>query len=101
MLEGYATGRKASVDIVGDLIAAKKQLLTDLQNRLTDVVALLGGGISGAGVYALKASGPSGNNLPKSGLLGASGAPGQELSFCVGVAWVGGVEPLDGIAGVL
>lgn len=101
MLEGYAAGGESSVDIAGDLIAAKKQHLTDLQTRLTAATALFGGGISGAGVHALKVSGLGGNTLLKAELQGATGAPGQELSFCAGVAWVGGVGTLDGIAGVL
>ena len=101
MLAGYAKGVETAVDIEADLIAAKKQQLADLQNRLTAASALFGLGLNNAGVYALHVSGAGGNALLKSELLTATGSAGHELSFCAGVAWVGVDGSLSEVAGVL
>ena len=101
LLEGYAAGGESAVDIAASLIAAKKAQLTALATRLTAATDLFGQGISNAGVYALRVSGVGGNSLLKSELRGATAGAGPELSFCAGVAWVGGVGTLNGIAGVL
>ena len=61
-----------------------------MQDRLAAATALFGQGLVGAGVHALHVSGAGGNALLKNELLGAAGAPGPELSFCVCTAWVGG-----------
>jgi len=101
MLEGYALGAVKAVDIAGDLVAAKKQQLTDLQTRLNAAAALFGQGLSGAGAYGLHIAGTGGNDLLKNELNTATGAPGPELSFCAGLCWVGPEGTLTPLKDVL
>ena len=68
---------------------------------LQENLALLAGGISGTGVYKLYVSGIGGTALLRNELLAASGTPGPELSFCAGVALVGGYGTLTAINEVL
>ena len=97
-MRGY---KDAAVGIAADLIAAKRAQLTTLQTNLAAASALFGAGLTGAGVYKLHISGTGGNNLLKSQLQAATGAPGVELSFCAGVAWVAPQGTLTTLAGVL
>jgi len=97
LLEGYASGSQKAVDIAISLIAAKKAQLAALQTKLDAAATLFGQGLNGAGVYALHVSGTGGNALLKNELKSAAGAPGPELSFCAGVAWVGPEGSLTGL----
>ncbi|MCH8882427.1 MAG: hypothetical protein IIA41_02885, partial [SAR324 cluster bacterium] len=45
-------------------------------------------------VWKLHASGSSGNAFLNAELDAPTGAPGPELSFCVGTAWVSGAGSL-------
>lgn len=101
MLKGYAAGGQTSVARAIALIGAKHAQLTALQTRLNAALALFGGGLSHAGVYALHVQGTGGNALLKSALRGAAGAPGPELSFCVAVCWVGTEGSLAALAQAL
>ena len=93
-------GNKAA-DIASALIGAKRAQLAALQDRLATALALFGQGLAGAGAHALHVSGTGGNALLRNELLGAAGAPGPELSFCAGVALVGGAGSLVAIREVL
>jgi len=101
MLEGYAKGGEKAVDIASDLVAAKRLQLGTLQARLAAARALFGQGLANAGVYGLHVSGSGGNTLLKSELSTATAAPGPELSFCAGVAWVGVAGALTPVADLL
>jgi len=103
MLKGYAKGGEKAVDIALALIAAKRTQLTTLQTKLAAASALFGQGLSGAGAYALHVAGTGGNDLLKTELNMAAGAPGPELSFTALVAWVapeGTLAPLAGMLGL-
>jgi len=103
LLEGYAAGGETAVDAALALVTRKQAQLTTLQNRLNAAAALFGQGIQGAGVYALHLSGTGGNDFLKAGLDGATDAPGRELSFCAGVAWVapqGGLATIADLLGI-
>jgi hypothetical protein len=97
MLKGYAAGVDNAISAAQDLIAAKRSQLNDLQNALAAATALFGQGLNEAGAYALHVTGAGGNAGLKGALTTATGAPGPELSFCAGVAWVG----IDGSLGPL
>ena len=101
LLEGYAAAGETAVDAAADLIAAKQAQLATLQSRLDDAAALLAGGISGTGVYKLAVAGTGGTALLRNELLSATDAPGPELSFCAGVALVGGAGSLAAIREVM
>ncbi len=100
-LKGYSRGGTKAVDMAISLIDAKRAQLTALKHRLDSAAALFSGGLSNAGLYALKIEGTGGNAFLKEQLRAATGAPGHELSLCVGVALIASPAELAPIAGIL